>query len=545
MTILIGCSNDSSIVVDTKEESKEIEDLNVSFAEQYYKRLESMEGWADEHIETKILTTENQGASTVCLPPEKGKLGIVFKDIADFDKNGIDDLFVVMLSEYEGQVILNQSVYFFDTEGNYNIKSRSNNNPIKGNCIFYFYKVENYVVNIYKEDSSGDWIDGLRYEVIDNHVQMHDDEIHIMNYDLNDSNNGENDDEILYIHKDYRYPDSVCYTIDDVEGYYAVYNRGFSLSSANDRCFESELEACDYINSLLSDILSEKAGKIEPTSWTDRWTTDFFPNDVLPESYTILKISAGSSYKTGENTTESDIIIEKEYVNHVETVSPYYVTVVHDIEKNNIEKDEDLSMTEWYPLEGLSKTMLETENVEALVDGVPVALDAINFGLSWLNNMKEVTRLRVTSGKDKTVSIKYGESIELDLSGKKTSLSSLLVNRLYAVSPSIVFTANKKADEYIRNWFGLEGDGTYSMELDFGRVQIGDYGYYIMIEDGEVYQVPIIHPNTSFKVYYTKDKQTQYIFDAADVLRRTRIKISETEKEKVLQQLNNSGYIFQ
>ncbi len=549
LTILNGCSNDSSVEVDTKEESKEIyenqEELNISFAEQYYERLVLTEGWADEHIETKILTTEDQGASTVCLPPEKGELGIIFKDIADFDKNGIDDLFVVMLSEYEGEVILDQSVYFFDTEGNYNVTSKSNDNPITGNCIFGFYKVGNYVVNIYKEDSSGDWIDGLRYEVIDNNVQMHDDEIHIMNYDLNASNNGESNGEILYIHKDYRCPDSVCYTIDDVEGYYAVYNRGFSLSSANDRCFESELEACDYINSLLSDILSKKVGKIEPTSWADRWNTDFFPNDVLPESYTILKISANSSYKTGENTTESDIIIEKEYINNVDIVSPYYVTVVHDIEKNNIEKDENLSMTEWYPLEGLSKTMLETENAEALVDGVPVSLDAINFGLSWLNNMKKVTRLRVTSGKDKTVSIKYGESIELDLSGKKTSLSSLLVNRLYAVSPSIVFTANKKADEYIRNWFGLEGDGTYSMELDFGKVQVGDYGYYIMIEDGEVYQVPIIHPNTSFKVYYTKDKKTQYIFDAADVLRGTRIKFSDSEKEKVLQQLNNSGYIFQ
>ena len=118
----------------------------------------------------------------------------------------------------------------------------------------------------------------------------------------------------------------------------------------------------------------------------------------------------------------------------------------------------------------------------------------------------------------------------------------MLVNRLYAVSPSIVFTANKKADEYIRNWFGLEGDGTYSMELDFGRVQDGDYGYYLMIENGEVYQVPIIHPNTSFKVYYTKDKQTQYIFDATDVLRGTRIKVSDSEK--ILQQLNNNGYIF-
>ena len=549
LTILNGCSNDLSVEVDTKEEAKEIygnkEELNISFAERYYEQLVSTEGWADENIETKILTTEDQGASTVCLPPEKGKLGIIFKDIADFDKNGIDDLFVVMLSEYEGKVILKQSVYFFDTEGNYDVRDKSNHNPITGNCIFGFYKVGNYVVNVYKEDSSGDWIDGLRYAVIDNNVQMHDDEIHIMNYELNALNNGESDGEILYIHKDYRSPDSVCYTVDDVEGYYAVYNRGFTLSSVNDRCFESELEACDYINSLLSDILSVEVGKIEPTSWRDRWNTDFFPDDVLPESYTILKISANPSYKTGENTTESEIIIEREYVNNMDTVSSYYATVVHDIEKNNIEKDEDLSMTEWYPLEGLSKAMLETENAEALVDGIPVALDAINFGLSWLNNMQEVTRLRVTSGKDKTVSIKYGEPIELDLSGKKTSLSSLLVNRLYSVSPSIVFTSNKKADEYIRNWFGLDGAGTYSMELNFGRVQVGNYGYYIMIEDGEVYQVPIIHPDTSFKVYYTKDKQTQYIFDAADILRGTRIKISDSEKEKILQQLNNSGYIFQ
>ena len=253
LSTLNGCSNNSSIEVDTTEKSKEVyenqEESNISFAEQYYKRLVSTEGWADEHIETKILTTDDQGASTVCLAPEKGKLGIIFKDIADFDKNGIEDLIVVMLSEYEGKVILNQSVYFFDIEGNYNVISTSNINPIRGNCSFCFYKVGDYVVNIYKEDSSGDWIDGLRYEVIDNNVQMHDDEIRIMNYGLNASNNGKSG-EILYIHKDYRYPDSVCYTIDDVEGYYAVYSRGFSLSSANDRCFESELEDCYYINCL-------------------------------------------------------------------------------------------------------------------------------------------------------------------------------------------------------------------------------------------------------------------------------------------------------
>ena len=288
---------------------------DISYAEQYYEQLVLTEGLADEHIVTKLRTTEGEGASTVCLAPETGKSGIVFKDIADFDQNGIDDLIVVKLNEYEGKMTLDQCVYFFDQEGKYTISSATKDNPINGTCNFYFYKVGNYMVNIYKADYSGDWIDGLRYEVIDNNVQIHDDEIHIMNYDMDGPNNGESIGEILYIHKDSRYPDAVCYTIDDVNGYYAIYNRGFTLSSAEDVCVDSETEGCDSINSLLRDILGEEFGRIEPTSWDDRWNTDFFPDDVLPECYTILKVNANPSYKTGENTTESDISIEAEYVN--------------------------------------------------------------------------------------------------------------------------------------------------------------------------------------------------------------------------------------
>ena len=227
------------------------------------------------------------------------------------------------------------------------------------------------------------------------------------------------------------------------------------------------------------------------------------------------------------------------------TENPNYVTVAYDIPKETIADEKNLSMTEWHPLQGLTETMLQMDDsLEAIVDGVPVTLDAINFGLSWLNNSQKVTRLYVVTGKDKTMTLKYGTSIELNLSGKKTSLSSLLVNRLYNISPSIVFTANKKADECIRNWFGLSGDGKFSMELDFGKAYIGDYGYYLLIENGDVFQVPIIHPDTTFKVYYTKDKHTEYIFDAADILRTTKIKLADSEKEKVLKQLRDNGFYF-
>ena len=249
------------------------------------------------------------------MTPESGNLGIIFKDIADFDGNGIDDLIVVTLDGYGGTISLIQYVYFFDAEGNYTETAKSNDIPIKSKCNYYFYKVGNYMVNIFKEDNSGDWIDDLRYEIIENNVQIHDDEIHIMSYDMDAPNNGESIGEVLYIHKDYRNTDSVCYTIDDIDDYYAIYNRGFLLQSADDRCLGSESEGCEFINSLLGEFLGEKAGRIEPTSWDSRWDVNFFPNDSLPERYTILKINASPSYKTGEKTTMSDITIDAEFVN--------------------------------------------------------------------------------------------------------------------------------------------------------------------------------------------------------------------------------------
>lgn len=295
-------------------EDDELEEKE-SFATAYYdERLKEL-GIADEYIETKLVTTENQGASTVCLAPSESKLGIIYRSISDFDKNGIDDLLVIALREYDGKVILDKSVYYFDKDGNCTPSGSSNDNPIQGKCNYYFYMAGDYLVCIEEDDISGDWIDNLRYEVIPEKTQIHHDKVHVVSYDPGASDNGEGKGEIIYINKDFRYSDSsVCYTIDDLDAYYAIYNRNFMLSSAENRCVASEKEGCDIINTLLSDILDGNIGKMKPVSWDERWNDSFFPTDAPPESYAILKVDASPSYKTGETTTESEIVIRTEYV---------------------------------------------------------------------------------------------------------------------------------------------------------------------------------------------------------------------------------------
>ena len=249
------------------------------------------------------------------MAPSESKLGIIYRSISDFDKNGIDDLLVIALREYDGKVILDKSVYYFDKDGNCTPSGSSNDNPIQGKCNYYFYMAGDYLVCIEEDDISGDWIDNLRYEVIPEKTQIHHDKVHVVSYDPGASDNGEGKGEIIYINKDFRYSDSsVCYTIDDLDAYYAIYNRNFMLSSAENRCVASEKEGCDIINTLLSDILDGNIGKMKPVSWDERWNDSFFPTDAPPESYAILKVDASPSYKTGETTTESEIVIRTEYV---------------------------------------------------------------------------------------------------------------------------------------------------------------------------------------------------------------------------------------
>ncbi len=220
-----------------------------------------------------------------------------------------------------------------------------------------------------------------------------------------------------------------------------------------------------------------------------------------------------------------------------------FTTVAYDIPKNKVLKDTNMNIKEIHPFLGFTSAMMElSTDASNMLENVPVALDAFGFVCSWIENSVSITQLKVTTSEDNKMSIKYGSSIELGLSGKKTSLSSLLVDRLYSYSPSIVFNSKDKADECIRNWFGLTGSGKYSMQLDFGRVYVGDYGYYLLYEDGDFYQVPIIHEDTTMYVYYKEGKEVKKLFDAAVLLRGLKIKLPESEKAKVLEQLKKNGF---
>ena len=238
---------------------------------------------------------------------------------------------------------------------------------------------------------------------------------------------------------------------------------------------------------------------------------------------------------------------------------------VYSIPNDKIESTKNLNMVEWHPLEGLTSTMMELSTDETNIDISPdgtwtksgnllskpmeivnqsgTVLDAAGFVMNWVSNSQQITQLKVTTGKDKTIQIDYGSSFELGHSGKKTTLGQLVIDKYYNYSPSIIFSANDKADELIRNWFGLTGDGKYSMELKFGKVYIGDFGYRLVVENNELYQVPIVHKDSSYKVYYKeKGKDAVFVLDAANILRCTRIKLSEDEKKKVLDKLSENGF---
>lgn len=65
----------------------------------------------------------------------------------------------------------------------------------------------------------------------------------------------------------------------------------------------------------------------------------------------------------------------------------------------------------------------------------------------------------------------------------------------------------------------------------------------MIFENGELYQVPIIHDGTVMNIYYTENDETKLVLDAAEILRNTRIKVPEEEAEKIICQLRDAGII--
>lgn len=219
-----------------------------------------------------------------------------------------------------------------------------------------------------------------------------------------------------------------------------------------------------------------------------------------------------------------------------------YTTVSGTIATSKIKQEKDLSVRSWHPLMGLTETMLEQDDsMEALVD-VPVKLDAINFVLSWISSSSDVTRIHVTEGTNGQLSIRYGTSIEQNRSGKKISLASMLIER-HAGEAAYVLWADGDADKCIRNWFGLTGNGRYSMDMTFGKIKYGSYGYALIIENGAVHQIPLIHADSTYNIYYKENKQWSFVMDAADILRNVKLPLADEEARTVMLQLVKNGYI--
>lgn len=226
-----------------------------------------------------------------------------------------------------------------------------------------------------------------------------------------------------------------------------------------------------------------------------------------------------------------------------------YITTVDAISSSKIKQEKDLSVRSWHPLSGLTRTMLEQDEIpepdiklSSDVESFNTVVDTIGFALAWACNSSEVTRIHVIEGTNGQMSIRYGASIEQNRSGKKMSLAQMLIEAHPGEAAYVLWAADD-ADKCIRNWFGLSGNGKYSMEMSFGKIKYGDYGYALILENGAIRQIPLIHADSSYDIYYKENKQTYFIMDATDALRNTKLPLADDEAHTIMVQLVKNGYV--
>ena len=226
-----------------------------------------------------------------------------------------------------------------------------------------------------------------------------------------------------------------------------------------------------------------------------------------------------------------------------------YTAVTSAIPSSQIKREKDLSIRSWHPLKGLTEAMMGQDMtpesnipLSSGAEAFNTTVDAIGFVLSWASNASEVTRIHVTEGTNGQISIRYGTSFEQNFSGQSTSLFVLDV-QAHSYNSAHFLRAADNVDQYLRKWFGLSGNGKYSMDIKFGKVKYGDYGYAIVIEDGVVRQVTLVHPDSSYKIYCKENKKTTFVMDAADVIRKEKAPMAYGEARTLMLQLVANKYV--
>lgn len=285
----------------------------VDYASAYYNQLVAQYGLADTSFTTtyqhgKLTGTGARpgdgGVSTVAAAPEQGNLGIVYKQIGDFDGNGSADLMLGRLYAdsleytFAGQhdLSLSFTCYYFDqgpepTEYPAYITSFR---PAGTDTVFAFVDGSNFVLIRDTDDL------GRTYEFTQDdagydptRTYFYDNEITVYNLASDESwfNDG------IYIHKDFRQSEAsgredVLYSLDVIgsdEGSRTFYAKNFTGSgSASAEC-STEADGCNAVNSTLADLLGVQVGQMVPVSYAERDTVSFIPAnlDALP-AYVLL-----------------------------------------------------------------------------------------------------------------------------------------------------------------------------------------------------------------------------------------------------------------
>lgn len=81
------------------------------------------------------------------------------------------------------------------------------------------------------------------------------------------------------------------------------------------------------------------------------------------------------------------------------------------------------------------------------------------------------------------------------------------------------------------------------MDMTFGKIKYGSYGYALIIENGTVHQIPLIHSDSTYNIYYKENKQWRFVMDAADILRNAKLPMADDEARTLMLQLVANGYV--
>ena len=323
---LTACINED-ISIETKQ--------STDYANEHYNQLVSEYGVADDIID---INHYHKGSDDTTETSPNSQLGIVFKVMNDFDNNGIRDLFVIILKNYNDTLYLSKELYMFNTNGESDNSYISSEVSIEEKQYYYFYITGTYFVLIEENDISHKWGDdsNISYPVVSGNTNIHHNEIYI--YDLSSANIN---DAVAYFSKDFRFNDrqNVCYLESTPTGNSVVYHKGFKIDSADiTHMLSNENDGCSYINEKNSDILSNVVGQITPVTWENRWHTSFFPDRKLLSNYSILKIETSNSQQTSGNTTMSTAKIIREVFETTQDItndknSQFIENTVDDVNK--------------------------------------------------------------------------------------------------------------------------------------------------------------------------------------------------------------------